>query len=67
MGFVLSISQRWINDARWSVFFLYRITEKKKCKLNFDDGRSGLTFTSSSGKIKNLMKDFRKYKEENRT
>jgi len=37
------------------------------CVLNFDDGRSGLTFTSSSGKIKNLMKDFRKYKEENRT
>jgi hypothetical protein len=35
------------------------------CVLNFDDGKSGLTFTSSSGKMKNLMKDFRKFKEVN--
>ena len=35
------------------------------CVLTFDDGRSGLTFTSSSGKMKNLMKDLRKYKEAN--
>jgi hypothetical protein len=65
MGFVHSNDQHWIDDARWSVFFHYRITEKKKCKLNFDEGINGLTFTSSSGKIKNLMKDFRKYKEVN--
>jgi hypothetical protein len=67
MGLVFNFNRYWIDDARRSLFFLYRITEKKKCKLNFDEGINGLTFTSSSGKIKNLMKDFRKYKEENRT
>ena len=35
------------------------------CFLKFGDGRSDLTFTSASGKIKNLMKDLRKYKEAN--
>jgi hypothetical protein len=65
MGFVFNHHWRGIDEPCWSVFFVYRITEKKKCQLNFDDGRSDLTFTSSSGKIKNLMKDFRKYKEAN--
>ena len=45
--------------------FSMPIFSKDGCFLKFGDGRSDLTFTSSSGKIKNLMKDFRKYKEAN--
>ena len=45
--------------------FSMSLFSRDGCFLKFGDGRSDLTFTSASGKIKNLMKDLRKYKEAN--